>query len=184
MWSGTANSFVNLNPSGASSSEAKSTSGSQQVGFVNFSAGFTVYNAALWSGTANSFVNLNPLGSTYSVASGVSGSQQVGEASVNGQIVASLWSGTADSFVNLQSVLGSDYTSSQAVDIYISGNTTYVVGSANTLAGYGHAVLWTITDMSSVPEPSTTLILLVFVPIFIYVIRQRLWTNRITSFKC
>jgi hypothetical protein len=67
LWSGTAASFLDLNPLGASQSGALGISGSQQAGYADI-GGAT--HAGLWSGTAASFVDLHSiLGSTYSSSS-------------------------------------------------------------------------------------------------------------------
>jgi autotransporter-associated beta strand protein len=62
LWTGTADSVVDLNPGGGSvgvstiSSEANGTNGREQVGWVSNG---NAENAAMWSGTAASMVNLN-----------------------------------------------------------------------------------------------------------------------------
>ncbi len=56
VWSGTANSAVNLNPIGSIESQAKAVFGGQQVGY-----GFA-HHALLWTGSAASFVDLHPVG--------------------------------------------------------------------------------------------------------------------------
>jgi len=72
LWSGSANSLVNLHPSGWYGSAAYDLAGGQQVGVVyNYS---NLSFAALWSGSASSFVNLHAfLGPQFiaSVASGI-----------------------------------------------------------------------------------------------------------------
>ncbi|MEO7453875.1 MAG: hypothetical protein ABIV13_03830, partial [Fimbriimonadales bacterium] len=98
LWSGTAKSWVDLNPVGSAQSEANGVSGGQQVGYA-FIGG--QIRASLLSGTAASWVDLSPAGSTGSRAWGVSGGQQVGSAGVGGQLRASMWSGTAASWVDL-----------------------------------------------------------------------------------
>jgi hypothetical protein len=67
------------------------------------------------------------------------------------QTVAGLWFGTASSFINLQTSLGSGYLQSDALGVYTSGNTTYVVGDALSTSGGTHAILWAITEA---PEPT------------------------------
>ncbi len=63
LWSGTAASAVDLNPSGIDLVYAYGISGGQQVGSGYGSAtGGIIYHALLWSGTAASAVDLNPSG--------------------------------------------------------------------------------------------------------------------------
>ena len=62
LWSGTAGSWVDLHPAGASESVALGTSGTQQVGAARVEDVVGgVYRASLWSGTAASWVDLHSL---------------------------------------------------------------------------------------------------------------------------
>src|SRR5688572_17914024 len=63
-WSGTAGSYVNLSPAGATDSVVWDVSGSQQVGRAIF--GFANQRAALWTGSAESYVDLHPSGASSS----------------------------------------------------------------------------------------------------------------------
>ena len=78
LWSGTAESAVNLNPSGFSNSVARGISGTQQAGYGCGTATGNQYHALLWSGTAESVVDLNPSVLSESYAYGANGTQQVG----------------------------------------------------------------------------------------------------------
>jgi hypothetical protein len=100
LWSGTAGSFVNLNPGGVDGSYANGVANGYQVGSTYANNGS---DAAMWHGTAGSWVNLNPGIDYDSEAYGVGDGQQVGRIwhTVNGGPNAALWSGTAGSFVNL-----------------------------------------------------------------------------------
>jgi hypothetical protein len=123
-WSGSADSWVDLNPEGSVASAAYAISGSQ-VG------GWAWGTAALWSGS--SVVGLN--GAT---VYGVSGTHQVGYyvASSAGYIFhALLWSGTPDSRVDLNP---STATSSFAYGVF----GTQQVGSARSWEEADSAVLW------------------------------------------
>ena len=156
LWSGTASSFADLHPWGMwRSSFALAASGGQQVGYaiVSTNQPAAVEHAMLWSGTAHSFVDLHPGGALRSKAYATTGSQQAGYAQVFVAAVgthiehAALWSGTANSFVDLHTVLGSNYETSRAEGMWSDGETTYVVGSAqSTTPGFygAHAILWTI----------------------------------------
>ncbi len=106
LWTDTAASFVDLHPPGLETwSEARGTSGTQQVGHVGF-------KAALWSGSAASYVNLHrpEWDAPYvgSIALATNGTQQVGwRGGINDDgdgppPEAILWSGTAASAVSLQ----------------------------------------------------------------------------------
>ena len=66
LWSGTAASFVDMNPAGAGRSTLRGADGGYQVGSAAFSGNSD--NAGIWSGTPDSFVNLHSLltPSTYS----------------------------------------------------------------------------------------------------------------------
>lgn len=73
LWSGTAESWVDLNPAGADQSSAHGISGGQQAGFVKSSVASNPH-ASLWSGTAESWVDLHvflPSGYSYSEARGI-----------------------------------------------------------------------------------------------------------------
>ena len=137
LWSGTAESYVDLNPAVAFMTNAYAVSGGQQVGVVG-------YSAALWSGTAASWVDLNPAGARGSCATGVSGGQQVGYADSNNYIGthAALWSGTKESWVDLHPA-GTGADSSSAAGI--SGGQQ--VGDVQV--GWDtHASLWSGTAAS------------------------------------
>lgn len=109
LWSGTADSWVDLHPVGYLYSWAYGTDGEKQVGFAY--AGEE--RASLWSGTADSWVNLHPSWARSSAATAVHGGQQVGyvwtlpgwPGSDDGLrttvYLASLWTGTAESWVAL-----------------------------------------------------------------------------------
>lgn len=97
LWSGTAGSFVDLNPAGSIESTAYGISETQQSGVARIG----VQRASLWTGTADSWVDLHPAAAASSSAWGTSGTQQVGVANVGGSLHASLWSGTKASWVDL-----------------------------------------------------------------------------------
>jgi hypothetical protein len=134
-WSGSAASFVDLDPTGAYQSFAKATNGTQQGGSIAASA----FNdrATLWSGTPGSAVNLHPAsGYIRSFVNAMTGTMQGGYAEVSlGTSHAMIWSGTAGSFVDLNP------------SGYIGSFVTAMAGSQQ--AGYGlvsgggrRALLW------------------------------------------
>ena len=98
LWTGTAASWVDLHPAGATYSGAYGVSTGNQVGYAVMGGSF---RASLWSGTAAWWVDLNPAGSAMAEAYGIAGPDQVGWALVGGVGRASLWSGTAASWVDL-----------------------------------------------------------------------------------
>ncbi|MBE7504367.1 MAG: tandem-95 repeat protein [Verrucomicrobiales bacterium] len=100
IWSGTADSWVDLQPGGASASSANATNGRQQAGSADFGA----LHAGIWSGTADSWVDLHPVGARYSEARATTGSQQAGFACFDDGWHAGIWSGTAASWVDLHPV--------------------------------------------------------------------------------
>jgi hypothetical protein len=151
LWSGSAASRVDLNPSGFATSEAKGTNGTKQVGFGSTTAG-GYDHALLWSGSAASYVDLHPANGYYaSYAYGISGTQQVGyswSVAANGNSHAMLWNGTAASYVDLHPSI-SGFTSTYAYGT----NGTKQVGWTYMVAGgvvNSHALLWSGTAASRV----------------------------------
>jgi len=143
IWS--ANSVINLNPTGFQSSVLFATDGTQQVGYAETAAEQT--HVLLWSGSAQSFVDLTPSGYTSCGAEGMSSTQQVGF--VVGS--AYVWSGTAASAVDLAPA---GYTLSEARGT----NGTQQVGWALDSAGM-HAFLWSGSAATAVkldPSGSTS----------------------------
>lgn len=137
LWTGTAGSAVDLNPSGAYASLAYATNGLQQGGRANFTNTNGTDHAALWSGTAGSFVDLHPAGATYSVVNALTSTQQGGAAVYGGFNHAFVWSGTAASGVDLHPVGAS-----------ASQITAMTAMQQGGLAGFGsnvHAALWSGT---------------------------------------
>ncbi|MCC6970783.1 MAG: hypothetical protein IT434_11250, partial [Phycisphaerales bacterium] len=134
-----------LNPAGATASEAHAASSSQQAGYAVVGG---QWHAGLWSGTADSWVDLNPAGATYSFATAASGSQQAGYAffvgDMGGYDHAGLWSGTADSWIDLHALLPAGFLDSHAQGISTDGINIYVSGyGLNTLTHRYEALLWT-----------------------------------------
>ena len=57
LWSGTAASWVDLNPAGASASELSGISGGHQVGYAVIGG---VKHGLVWSGAPDRYMDLNP----------------------------------------------------------------------------------------------------------------------------
>jgi hypothetical protein len=156
VWSGTAGSYVNLNPPGTfpdTFSEVYAVSQGKQVGRL---ASGGPWHAVIWSGDANSYVNLQPPGTFGSQARGVRGNQQVGDVLETATSLgphASLWSGTAESWVDLNPP-GARSSVAYGVD------GSQQVGSVTSapFTAHGHASLWTGTgaswvDLEPAPAP-------------------------------
>jgi|SRR4051812_14685140 hypothetical protein len=143
LWSGSANSVVDLHPLGGYIwSRAHGVSGGQQVGMGVYGVlGISAReHALLWKGSAESVVDLHPSGFSESKALAVAGGQQVGLAiTADGLFHALLWNGTADSVVDLHVFLPAPFASSVASGIDASGN---VIGWAELGTGERHAILW------------------------------------------
>ena len=77
LWTGTAESVVDLHPNGFIRTLAYGTSDSQQVGY-GWLASTGMSHALLWYGIADSYVDLHPSDFLLSEARAVSGGQQVG----------------------------------------------------------------------------------------------------------
>lgn len=144
IWQGSPESFVNLNPAGATTSRAFGAQAGFQVGESRIGG---IYRASLWSGTAESFVNLEPIGAFGSSAKATANGVQVGNVGIGGELHAAYWAGTAESFVDLNptGVVGS---AAYGTD----GN--HHVGSVIFPGGFGvpalhsEAALWTGTSNS------------------------------------
>lgn len=109
MWSGTAESYISLHPTGFTYSYISGCYGNQQVGYVDddITAG-----AAIWNGTAESYVSLNPehWGQVGSFAHATDGMHQVGTYYDKADLIrhAVVWSGTAESAIRLDAGLSGE----------------------------------------------------------------------------
>jgi hypothetical protein len=99
LWGGTAASWQDLHPSGATDSEILAMSAGSQGGHARF--GTTNFHAVLWSGTAASAIDLHPAGFTESHIKGVAPGQQVGFTQIGSSIHPALWSGSVGSYIDL-----------------------------------------------------------------------------------
>ncbi len=129
LWTGSAASFVDLNPPGYLASEALATNGTQQGGW----AYTTAQHAALWTGSAAGFIDLHPAAYNDSRITALTATQQVGDGwvgpmgSLGSVRHALVWSGTPESVVDLNQFLPTGYTHAVATGIDADGN---VVGYA------------------------------------------------------
>lgn len=129
-WSGTAATWVDLHPSGSTSSQVLAMAAFVQVGVAN-------QHAALWRGSAGSRVDLNPVGATASAIRGTDGIRHVGSIHVGVQDRACVWSGTSTPPYDLHSALPASAVGSYAFAV-----------SGGEIAGYynlttaAHAVVW------------------------------------------
>lgn len=139
LWQGSAASFANLHPAGATVSKLHATNGSIQVGFATIDG---KDRAGIWSGSAGSFTPLASADNSPSRAFGVYGSTQVGRAVIDGKWVAVKWTGTPGSMVNLNPP---DSGQSEALCAY--GNKQ--AGNVSTNI-YPYAALWSGTAASYV----------------------------------
>ena len=138
LWSGTAESVVDLHPvSGYDTTSANAVNGGQQVGWGDASG---LSRALLWTGSPQSVVTLHPNGARETAAVAVANGWQVGwGTTADGSTHALLWNGTAESVVDLHAFLPTGYTRSDASGIDASGN---IIGSATDANGVWHAILW------------------------------------------
>ena len=150
LWSGTASSWVDLNPAISEESVAYGVSGSTQVGLALVGG---VVRASLWSGTAASWIDLHPAGSTSSRAVGVSGPTQVGYAVVAGVSHASLWSGTAASWLDLNPP-GALYSNAYGVSGASQVGDAYFAGDRHASLWAGTAASW--VDLNPAGEARST----------------------------
>lgn len=150
LWTGTADSAVNLNPFDSGESMALAVAGGQQVGYA-----YSFQHAMLWTGTAASAVDLHPAGYTSSQARATNGAQQTGFGWVNNAAQtphrhALVWSGSAASVADLNQFMPLGFTDAAATGIDAAGNVVgwAIKGSANGTAST-HAVMWVPSDAAA-----------------------------------
>jgi len=143
LWSGTAESLIDLNPDGYDGSVIYGVGGGQQVG-VGFDLGTNL--AILWPApTAGSAVNLTPAGIDFAAAYGTDGTTQAGSGRGSltlGSGHALAWTGTAESVVDLHPIGYSESTAS-----FVRGGR--IVGVAITFEEIYTAALWTSASPDS-----------------------------------
>ncbi|MGE3107706.1 MAG: GC-type dockerin domain-anchored protein [Phycisphaerales bacterium] len=101
LWTGSAASWVNLQPTGAgiTYSTVYAVDAGVQVGEVFVNGGATSH-AARWTGSAASFIDLHPADAFQSTLRGVSAGRQVGTSTIF-WAHAGLWTGPAPSWIDL-----------------------------------------------------------------------------------
>ncbi len=147
LWSGTAESAIDLNPTlanGFDGSIATGVHGNQEVGAIKKSGGYTLsdYRAVLWTGSAASAVELQPtnlIGFDYSIAYATDGSQQVGQIGNSTVQHAVLWTGAANTAVDLHPTNLTGFSSSVAYGV--GGGQQVGQGEGDGTNG-PHALLW------------------------------------------
>lgn len=189
MWSGAANTAVDLNPTNLTGYDnsyaySLSSSGNHQVGYGNGSATSGNDHALLWSGTSGTAVDLNPTNLTNftrSYANGCDDTVQVGYGfhTTDSANHALAWVGTASTAIDLQSLLptinGGSWQESAAFTIDANGNIygwAHGTPDGNLPGGY-YAVEWTV------PEPTGALIPLLACALFSRRKRHQRCTRRV-----
>jgi hypothetical protein len=151
LWSGSANSFVDLHPSSAVGDSAAfgvSPDGNEQVGYVQVQVGqYVDAHAAIWHGVADEWIDLNPPGAIYSELRATDGMYQAGQAYAGEGTYytyrAYLWAGSVSTRVDLHALLPSEYTMSEAEDVYSDAAGIWVFGYAHrTGVQCDQAILW------------------------------------------
>ena len=139
LWTGSADSVVDLHPGGDySGSAAYGVSGGQQVGEGTVRK---LTHALLWAGSAQSVVDLHPNRFHETIALAVAAGRQVGSGTLcdGSTRHALVWNGTAESVVDLHVFLPPGFTWSGASGVDASGN---IIGTAGDTHGMSHAILW------------------------------------------
>jgi hypothetical protein len=123
MWTGTAASFVDLHPPGASRSWIGHAADGQQVGSAEIGGTLT---SGTWDGAAGTFRAF-----TSGTLTACGGGYQVGSSSQTGTSGAAIWAGLDETPVELHGFLPPEFISSGARDVDVATDGTITVG------GYG-----------------------------------------------
>jgi hypothetical protein len=146
VWTGSAASWVDLNPAGSVESYAFAASPGRQFGYARIG---NIRRAGSWSGSAATWIDLNPAGATESQVYGANHEFQVGYAVTRLKIRATLWSGSASSCVDLSQYLSPTFRNSLATSVTSDEANTYVSGYAFSPSTLSYqAVLWTRPNAS------------------------------------
>ncbi len=153
VWFGNNTNYTDINPAGATRSEAFAVYAGRQGGYATFAG---VRHAGTWNNTAASFTDLHPAGADEStvgaVDNGAGTNTQAGYAVFAGVDHAAYWAGSAGSFEDLHSYLPAGFTSSRATGIWVNNQGLAMIsGWAYNANGQPEAKLW----VQSVPEPTT-----------------------------
>ncbi|MBK1645444.1 hypothetical protein CKO25_12470 [Thiocapsa imhoffii] len=147
LWSGSADSVVNLNPTGSLESVAYGINNGRQVGY--YSPEYLVDHAVVWHGTAEGAIDLHPRDMDASYAFAIDGPWVVGtmypdESDDSKRAV--LWN-LADHAnpIDLSALLPEPYNFAEAMALEAdrAGNLVIVGSVFNPTAGTQEAVLWT-----------------------------------------
>lgn len=143
-WSGSAASFVNLNPAVASASRIDRADGGRQVGWAEVNG---ERRASLWSGSVASWVDLTPAGLGFCQALAIDGDLQAGfvgsDQFVDSDRVASVWRGSAASWEDLSVYLVGNWGETRAFAAWNDGVTQFVGGFGRNLdTDEIEALLW------------------------------------------
>lgn len=106
IWSGSAASWIDLQPEGVQFSYVTGISGNQQMGTVLTDG--SLYRAGLWNGSAATYIDLTPDSLSEADGTDTDGFQQVGWGKQGLTRQACLWSGTKASYVPLDAPGGGD----------------------------------------------------------------------------
>jgi hypothetical protein len=140
VWTGTASSWISLEPLIADFSSVADVYQGQQVGNITVFT-TTLRRASLWNGSSTTWLSLHPEVATDSWLTGLHGGQQVGYVRIGGVSRASLWTGTALSWVDLTPA---GATSANANDVFNMRQVGSAVFGGVSKAGTwrGNAASW------------------------------------------
>jgi hypothetical protein len=134
IWTGSAASFVDINPGGYRSSSANAVANGRQYGNVHLSSGPD--HAGYWTGTASSFINLKPSSVPVAFIEDSDGVQQ-GGATGGANPHAALWEHSAGSWVDLHPA--------GATQSYVDGVHNGIQTGRAFINNQWHAGYWTGT---------------------------------------
>lgn len=156
LWSGSAESAIDLNPAPDMGSAILGMCPGQQVGWTK--AVFQSDHAAMWSGSAQSWIDLNPIGNPGgSHLTATLGWVQVGFSNVPTANFphAGIWFGSASSFIDLHQFLPPGYSSSEARAVDFYNGQLEIAGVAVNAQGSYEAFLW-----RGIPTPGAAVVLM------------------------
>ena len=134
-WTGDSSTWVDLHPSGATTSEVRGAGFGYQVGTVSIGGND---HAARWTGSVDSFVDLNPSWATESDAYATTLHQQLGSSTIGTSIHATMWAGSAASAIDIHPT-GWDHSIGRAMDDFQQVGSVF---SGVGFSGTTHAGFW------------------------------------------
>lgn len=141
LWTGTADSFVDLHPAGATQSRGLATDGTLQGGWASLPGGGD-HEAVIWSGTPESVINLAPDGALRSQVNAMAPGVQVGRFSYQSENPhAAMWSGSADSLI--------DMNPQGAIGLELYGTSGQIHTGSTIFSSFGNAGVWFGDDPNS-----------------------------------